>query len=526
MTDTGEAPRIAPPGQSDQQDFLAPLITTLSSYRRPLRIGLAVCLAAFVAVAIILRLTLPSEQFGMISFRIEMEGAASGEYPNGTKFSPEEIVATPILMRVYEINDVKRYSDFAPFASAFLIENSSPQRDALIREYQAKLSDTRLTPVDRGGLEAEFQDRLNALNTPEFRLRFRQFSSAQQIPSVLVNKILQDTLRAWAQFAGERKGALSYNIPFMGRGVLSWEQIARKESLTGLDILRLHTMKVLDTLDNVRSTLPGADAIRVGEKRITMEEIRTMLENLLRFSIEPLSNAIVSRGSANPVAVRAYIESQVQQGRLERDEVNHRVAGLEQSLQQYSEQFTGATGTGASRAPSSSLSRGQANSETLMFGESLLDRLMQMSSRKEEVVYRQRLIDRLITERFLAAKLEREVAYYEGLSGVRGASNILSRTAIEQEMKAAYDELSSALDHVITLHNQLVQHNLNPSTVLYTVTLPYTLESFAPFTVRQAFLWGLAFMIVMFFVIVLTEMIYDRVRPLRLATRTDSRGSS
>lgn len=52
-----------------------------------------------------------------------MEGAADGEYPNGAKFSREEIIATPVLMRVYETNDLEQYGGFGEFASAFLVES-------------------------------------------------------------------------------------------------------------------------------------------------------------------------------------------------------------------------------------------------------------------------------------------------------------------------------------------------------------------------------------------------------------------
>jgi hypothetical protein len=141
---------------------------------------------------------------------------------------------------------------------------------------------------------------------------------------------------------------------------------------------------------------------------------------------------------------------------------------------------------------------------------------MQMSSRKEEVIYRQRLIDRLIDERFRAAKLEHEVAYYETLSRLVAAARMSGAgraVAIEARMKTAFDELATSMDHVAALHNQLAKNNLNPSTLLYTVTLPYTQQRAVPFTVRTAALWGVALMIIAFFTLVLTALIYDRYHP-------------
>ncbi len=519
MTDTGQVSFAHSDTDSQGEIFLAPFFKTVWRYRRVIGMGLAATLAGFVALAVVLRLALPSEQFGAISFRVDMEGASKGEYPNGSKFSSEEIIATPVLTEVYQTNDLKRYGEFKDVVSGFLVENSSDQRDAIAREYQAKLSDTRVTPVDRTRLEAEFQDKLNALNTPEYRVSYRQKSIGQQLPSLLVNKVLQDTLRTWARFASERNGALSYNIPVLSRNVLRWDDISRQDYLPGLDILRLHLMRVMDTLDLFRNKVPGADAVRVGEKQMTLEEIKSSLESL-QLNIDMLSSVATAGVSKDPALLRVYVDDQSQQMRLKRDEANRRVAGLEQALQQYSQQFVGSQSSSAQPPPAAGFPRGQAGNETLIpqFSESFLDRLMQMSSRKEEVTYRQGLIDRLIAERFQAAKLEHEVAHYEALSRSLSTAHMpagasAQAATIEARMKSAFDELGSAMDHVVALHDQLAKNNLNPSTLLYTVTHPYTQERLTPLTVRVAILWGVALLIVAFFVLVLAVLIHDRFHP-------------
>ena len=229
--------------------------------------------------------------------------------------------------------------------------------------------------------------------------------------------------------------------------------------------------------------------------------------------------------SKQPASLRLYVENQLQQTRLTRDESNRRAAGLEQSLQQYSQQSTGAPAAGTQNVPIPGFPRGQGGSETLIpqFGESFLDRLMQMSSRNEDAGYRQGLTDRLIDERLQAAKLEREVAYYEGLgrslATARSAGEGAGRAAsIEGRMKTAFVQVATAVDHVVALYDQLSKNNLNPSTMLYTVTLPYTQQRVAPFTLRQAALWGVALMILASFVLVLAALIYDRFHPSRWRT--------
>ncbi|MEO5739972.1 MAG: hypothetical protein ABIS29_05185, partial [Vicinamibacterales bacterium] len=116
-----------------------------------------------------------------------------------------------------------------------------------------------------------------------------------------------------------------------------------------------------------------------------------------------------------------------------------------------------------------------------------------------------------------AAELEREVAYYETLSRSVAAARMSGGAgrvpAIEARMKTVFDQLATITDQVVALQDQLAKNNLNPSTLLYTVTLPYTQERLVPLTLRVAALWGVALVIVAFFMLALTALIYDRFHP-------------
>ncbi|MBM3809609.1 MAG: hypothetical protein FJW22_15635 [Acidimicrobiia bacterium] len=209
------------------------------------------------------------------------------------------------------------------------------------------------------------------------------------------------------------------------------------------------------------------------------------------------------------------------------------MAALEQSLQQYSQPTTGAPAAGAQNVPSPGFPRGQGGTETLIpqFGESFLDRLMQMSSRNEDSAFRQDLTNRLIGERFNFAALEREMSYYGSLRRslsdmrLRGPGELpVLANQVEQSMKGAFEQVGTALDHVVSIYEQLSRNNLNPSTMLYTVTLPYTQQHVPAYTTRQATLWGVAIMTLASFVLALAVLIYDRFHPSRWRTAsTESR---
>lgn len=505
---------------SDEEMLFPPLGSVMWRYRRAIGFGLVGVAAAYLVVVGLAWLFLPTEQLATITFRVEMQGAAQGAYPNGAKFSPDEIIATPVLARVYEINDVKRYGEFSDFASSFLIENWNPERDAVAREYQAKLSDTRLNPVDRARLEGEFQNKIKALNIPEYRLSFRRRASLVHMPRTLVAKILDDTLKTWAQFAAERKGALLHNVPVIGRSVLQWEQIATQEYLIGVDMLRTHIARVLENIDVLRK-LPGADTVRGGPNQLTLAEVKASLEDVMQFELEPLAAMANSGVSKQLEVVRQYVDNQLVLVRLKRDEANRRAAGLEQSLQQYVLQSAGVSVTASQNVPIPGVQRPQAAAETPalipQFSESFLDRIMQISSRAEDIAYRQRLTNDLIGERFLTAKLDRELAYYDALSrrlaGARGSAGRSDQAArLERQLKAAFDHAGLLVDHVVALYQEISKNSLNPGTMLYTVTVPYSVQRTSPFTTNRVLLGGVVTMMLAFGLLLMGVMARERSR--------------
>jgi hypothetical protein len=195
----------------DHQDqvSLNPLFEVLWAYRQTLRNGVLIASAAVAALFIAVWFLVPADRFGTLHFRVLFEGAGEGKYPNGTPFSSSEIVATPVLDQVYKANDLQRYMDFTSFKESLCALESNADLELLSYEYQTKLSDTKLTPVDRARIEAEFRKKLESLKSAEFSLNLRRSERMKKLPGALVTKILDDTLSEWARQAREQKGALS-----------------------------------------------------------------------------------------------------------------------------------------------------------------------------------------------------------------------------------------------------------------------------------------------------------------------------
>ena len=132
-------------------------------------------------------------------------------------------------------------------------------------------------------------------------------------------------------------------------------------------------------------------------------------------------------------------------------------------------------------------------------GESFLDRLLEMSTMNSDVGYRQRLTDRIIQESVAVAALEREQAYCEDLS--RSVADLGSRstdagreselTIIKARFQGAFDQVVTTVEQVNAIYDELSTQNLNPTTLLYTVTAPFTMRTQRALSLRTVGLYGI-----------------------------------
>lgn len=147
----------------DDAISLRPLVEALRAYGRVIRAAMGAVVVLFVVASVGTLLRAPTERIGSIQFRLLFDGAAENKYPNGTAFNPAEIVAAPVLTDVYESNNLERFGEYSDFKDAIFVLQSSPELQLLAYEYEARLAETRLTSVERAGIEEEFRRRRESL---------------------------------------------------------------------------------------------------------------------------------------------------------------------------------------------------------------------------------------------------------------------------------------------------------------------------------------------------------------------------
>ena len=129
------------------------------------------------------------------------------------------------------------------------------------------------------------------------------------------------------------------------------------------------------------------------------------------------------------------------------------------------------------------------------FGESFLDRLIELSTLNDDIEYRQGLTNRIIEESLEVAKLDRELSYYEDLNsalggrvGVDSGSGRAAVETVSRRIDTAVTEVLTAVDDVNAIYEEVSRRNLNPSTLLYTTTRPFAVSSVPPIGVQTTLL--------------------------------------
>ena len=462
------------------QDFsFLPIIRTLWSYRRTIWLGLLITMFAFVVVAVFAYIRMPRETLASIGFRLNFKGAEQDEYPNGTRFSSAEIVSTPVLEEVFKRNELQRYTPFAAFKESMFVLHANPDLEMLSYEYQAKLADNRLTPVDRARIEEEFRQKRDSIKSPAYSLNMRRSETVMNVPSAMLAKVLQDTLSIWAAQAAERKGATRYDIPVLSKNSLKLDAFGTADYVITVDMLRGTLERVLASVEAM-ARIPGAEAVRLGDEQFSLADVRAHAEDLIRFHVEPLLGIIRANGIARPGArPDIYFQDRLTEVQVRREEVRQRMASLQQALNAYQQTpgMPSAMTTGDSRP-----------GVTPQVSESFIDKLVQLSQKADDVEYRQDLTNRVIAEGSALADASRQVEYYQTMvkafASARPARNEAVEAEVTRRTKELQSEIGRTLDRVEALYRLISQQNLNPDSVVYSVTAPFIVRTTSALTPR------------------------------------------
>jgi hypothetical protein len=494
------------------------IVRTLRTYLPVIALSIGAVMVGYLILAIAIYVLSPSQAVTSLRFRIDFKGADLGEYPNGTKFSAAEIITAPVLLKVYEANDLGRFTTFADFTKAIFVLESNTAHDTLSLEYQSRMSDPKLMPVDRDRLQREYESKLASLSKDQYSVNYLRPGKIRSVPEAVARKVLHDILREWADFVTKEQHVLEYRVALLSPSAIGTQLDAGYDPIVATQMLRGHVMRISGNIQALRA-IPAADLVHTKKEGLALVDLGTRLEDILRYQLDPLVQAIAgSNLITNRASTIHFLEAQLAYDERALEGYNEEVDAARQALALYMSGRGMGSPTETRTAPASP-DRGPsgAPTEVLMpqLSESFLERVIQMTTNTADVTYRKTLTENYRLAAREVIPMQHAVAYdravLEVVKSAATGTSAITREAVNQQLMATRDEVRRIVVQVHEIH-AAVSRNMNPSTQLITlIGVPATrLERSVG--IKKLALYGILICFITLPIIVILCLLHNRVR--------------
>jgi hypothetical protein len=427
---------------------------------------------------------------GSLSFRLDFAGVENGEYPSGLRFSTKDIISVPVLTQVYKNGRLGTYMKFDEFKGAMSVVPTNDRLKLLEYEYAAKLSDRKLNIDERERIEKEYQEKRLAAMEPVYSLRFSYESRFFRLPRELVAKLLNDTLRTWADYADRTKGAIQYEFAIISPNIINKKLFDSEDYLVNIDMMIATIKRIRDNIGQLK-TVPGWENVRGGRDQLSLTDIDYLLSDLVSVYLKPLNSMLYNRGiSKHRGLALNFVKNQIFELNLKKREAISQKKVYRESLKNYllkgeSEQANGPSGTRIS--PMIAESSSAIPAMIPQFGADFLNNLIELGQERSDARFRQEVTEQAIEAGINEVEAESEIRYYMSMLNAlengdmsNNLDPILKEAAKKKAnliLKKAYQEILDSIKGVNAIYQDLLLHYLEPQSVLYTILEPAIIKS-------------------------------------------------
>ncbi|MEA2462589.1 MAG: hypothetical protein QOJ98_336 [Acidobacteriota bacterium] len=512
MTDIDylEEPTRVPSHREEGGLTLGRVVRILREYATPIALAMLAAAVGYVVLAIIYILLQPVERNTRLGFRLDFPGAATGMYPNGLKFIGSDIIDSPVLRAAFDANQLDRYMSFPDFARSVVVLEANAAMEQLARTYEAKLSNPKLSPVERDRIEAEYNNKRESLQKNEWALILTTRDGLTRVPPVVASKTLNDILRLWAEFAAKTRQVLLHRVPLVSAAALARLEPDQDDPFGSLLALRTAAVELRNNITAL-SDLPGAEVVRSTTRNASLRELELELTQIERTRIEFMVADILHTPTINRARAAALIDSQLAYDRRKLEAVEERVVVMRTALEDYvrtSQQLPAATTSAGEDGPN-------PTPDTIVLSDNFIERVVDLAQNAADRTYRQRQVDDIRSAALLQVPLRSVVAYEEQLlrdiraSGAGGS--VVPAAQVEADRARIAQRLGQIATDLIQIRDVL-SRSLNASGQMYTITSPVVAVTERGVSMQRLALGGILAVILVTLLAVAAAFIHYRLQ--------------
>ena len=460
------------PPEADEPNLMD-LLSALWRQRTAIVCTMLVSVLLAVIVIAVLFVGSPRAETVALPFRLRFPGALEGRYPNGQAFQPADVSAASVVAPVVEGMGLERFASYEEIKSSLSVIETSPALERLRREYEARLSNSRLTQVERAALESEYEAKRNSARSAEFVVLVQRDQIA--MPAEVAGAFMHEVIKSWADEAISQRGAWTYDLAIPGRGILQEGAIDEEDYLIAIDMVR-SVLRRVDAAVRQLAEIPGANLVRTSDApNLSLVELQARIDDMRRFKIAPLLGRIRTKGSfRDREATTIYVQDQLYHLQRQARAMTELMATIDDVFGRLR-----TDGLSAPQRGDATMHEG-AGMVIPQFNEGFLNRLMTLGAETTDVDFRRELAQRRLEYHAQLVELQSEESFYQEILDSMEQAHQQQHDQQERQLNAAQvdtrfaailNDTRTLIDQLQILHQEISRQNLRPEAV-YQITGP------------------------------------------------------
>ncbi|MBV1876660.1 MAG: hypothetical protein KUG79_03360 [Pseudomonadales bacterium] len=427
---------------------------------------LVVASLAYWSMQILFNIAKPTIYTYQTRLNMVFNGVEKGQYPNGSPFNVNDMIAPAVLNAVFEANNVGEYIDRKVFVGAFSVQPYTPDRDFILARYRSQMEQKNLKSVELKELQNQLGSELRKASADAVSLSFSSTETGD-IPFNLMAKILLDIPEEWARHMIEDIGVIRFDEQIYSEKVVD---IRLFESIDYLIVFEL-LMDRLGLLQNnieVLKSLPNGLVVVDVNSGMNLPDLEKSVADMRRYKVAPLINPVRSLGLAKkPVLVSLYFENEL-------IELNREIGVLKDKKKNIQDAYAGYVQFGSQQTIARSQSPGA--SMTPQFETTFLDKLVELTDSGADIQYRQKLNSELLNASNKIAEANAEIIRIKeilaSMAGKSSSTDAIRESYTHQvniEMPKIIEQLRAYFVISTGLYDKLSRENLGNSGVMFRI---------------------------------------------------------
>ena len=349
--------------------------------------------------------TYPDEYRLPIAF--VFSGANEGEFPNGNKFSANDVTASQILRRVYDSNsDLASTASYADFVEAVSISYGFSAIDFL-ENYVSNLADSdRKVTVEQFNERVEqYMQVLSQKNRSTATITLD--NSELRLSQNVISRVLKSIASTWSTYSIDQRGVLDKFSTFSASPIPA-------------DTNSQDIFLVVNILDDIAKTTteqlamfarePGASSFTLPDDGYSYQDLQTELDLLIKYQLNLMksliTNEIIRSDNSDNSLRGEFVEARLKQLKSRENELTRIITVYEESIDQFDKLVNSPAAADASIARGTTIYSPQYN-------ENFVNTMLDLGSKLADPAFRKQLIQTKIEISTDLEEIRTEIALFD-----------------------------------------------------------------------------------------------------------------